>query len=325
MVHEFAVDPELVVTWAKDINCRRFYEGEFRLGQGRRISNYPSKQDKWFRLIQEAFNKKFGESGADIPRHKMKELLIRWRKGGIPDRRRGWTSPVVDHPHSPYDENQTWLENARQEKDRRSFRAIISTTNPTKDKRVLLDAGERPEYSDRLWETETSKSVERKCDKLAKAVTGFLRISTHVIFVDPHMKLINRYQDALEAYFRVFKENEHCGPKLERVELVFRDSKEGQTKAEWEDYVPSLMENLPPGTSLTVTCYRGRWISESEQIFHNRWILSEQGGIGFKFGLDVGDGMESMNLIEPPEWHELWNAYQKPPPNLSFVVEDTKR
>ena len=38
-----------------------------------------------------------------------------------------------------------------------------------------------------------------------------------------------------------------------------------------------------------------------------------------------GAGMESMNLIEPPEWHLVWNGYQKRPRDLKFVVEDTKR
>ena len=41
--------------------------------------------------------------------------------------------------------------------------------------------------------------------------------------------------------------------------------------------------------------------------------------------MDAGGGMESVNLIEPPEWHELWDTYQKALSNPKFVVEDTKR
>ena len=126
MVREFSVDPKLVVTWAKQDPLSRtaykFYETQFQLGQGRRISNYPATNDKWFGLIIEEFEDRYcenehGESpeNIDLARTKMETLIQRWKQKCIPHEGDGWTSPVVDHPHSSYDEKLAWLDSALQQ------------------------------------------------------------------------------------------------------------------------------------------------------------------------------------------------------------------
>ena len=105
MIHEYALEPELVATWGNRHDFRYFVE-KFGLGQPRIMSRYPKR---WNRLVWEAFR---GDDG--IERKRMEELLVRLGENMV--RRR-------DYVFNP---EQSWLVNAYDEDTRVPFYAILA-------------------------------------------------------------------------------------------------------------------------------------------------------------------------------------------------------
>ena len=68
MIHEYALEPELVATWGNRHDYRYFLE-KFGLGQPRIVSRYP---ERWTRLVWQAFR-----PANDFETTRMTELLAR--------------------------------------------------------------------------------------------------------------------------------------------------------------------------------------------------------------------------------------------------------
>src|SRR5690242_13298735 len=113
MLHEFAVEPAVLNTWA---NFQRFV-GQFGVHQGRMISRYPSK---WQRMVIESLH-----NCKPVERHRIVEGLRR-----IEDRLLFRT-----HQWTP---GAGWLPNAIEEHSKRPFHAIIATGATDRHAKVIL-------------------------------------------------------------------------------------------------------------------------------------------------------------------------------------------
>lgn len=111
MIHEYALEPELVATWGNRRDYRYFID-KFGLGQPRIVSRYP---ERWGNLAWEAFQTR--RSATDIERTRMEALLSR-------------LSERMVRRHNPiWEPDQTWLENAHGEHARFPFHAILARAN----------------------------------------------------------------------------------------------------------------------------------------------------------------------------------------------------
>src|SRR5262249_55329996 len=105
MIHEYALEPELVATWGNRQDYRYFIE-KFGLGQPRIASRYPKK---WKRLVFEAFH-----GTDDVEKKRVEELVQRLAERMVHRREALWNP------------GRTWSENARAEHGRVPFHAIIA-------------------------------------------------------------------------------------------------------------------------------------------------------------------------------------------------------
>ena len=110
MLHEYAVEPELVATWCTRASGRYFLD-KFGLGFPRILSMYPRRRKHWKRLVEEAWSK--GDDATD--RKRMVELVQRLsyvnvvRRNAVWNPDRAWldnaveeqsTNPISRHPRS---------------------------------------------------------------------------------------------------------------------------------------------------------------------------------------------------------------------------------
>ena len=110
MIHEYALEPELVATWTDPSDCRYFKES-FGLGQGRVVSRYPKR---WKRLVWDAFC-----GNNDLAQKRLEELLVHL------------SERMVRRSNIQWDANSTsWLENAEREHERYPFHAILAQKQP---------------------------------------------------------------------------------------------------------------------------------------------------------------------------------------------------
>lgn len=266
MIYEYALEPELVASWHERLLFRLFIE-EFGLGTGRMVSRYPKK---WRKLVWKAFNAAFAATTGDIEHTRITELLMRL------------CEPQVSRLGSVWDDTLIWIENAEKENERCPFHAILSRNNPQSQPNVLLidDIIDDPPET---WFVPASKVVPRTAGSMAAAIRPMLRCAKQIVFVDPHFRAGQpKYKNPFRAFFRLI-----CSKSDVTIELhaghVSDNAPNWETfKQECEQHLPAL---VPLGLNLIVLRWKNR---DNSERLHNRYVLTNIGGVQFSVGLDEG-------------------------------------
>jgi hypothetical protein len=309
VIHEFALEPELVAGLTER-SAARYLAENFGLGQPRLVSRYPKR---WKALAWEAFQQTYPNC-SEGKRKVVEELIQRL------------SERMVRRADASWEPSRSWLENAEQEHDRRPFRGILARANPRSRAEVLID-GDLDEQSSSRWAAVRGASVERKARSMAELVLPLLRCCGQAIFVDPHFGPENlRHRRPLEAFLSV---------------LVDGRSEVGSLKVEVHAEVKStadffrsrcqdqLGRCIPAGLSVRLR----RWTQRpGGEALHNRYILTDLGGLIFSHGLDEGSTGETddVSLMDREQYILRWNQYASNTPAFDsteepVVVVGTKR
>lgn len=252
MIHEFAVEPEVVATWE---HFRLIWPG-IGAGEGRFLVEYPGK---WRKRIYELAD----QLSKPVHAHSIKCKL------GDPTLRR---SKLVGAMGRDFDGGD-WLANAiRQQASERRFRAIVACANPAGHSDVLA-AGEFDPDSE-PWRVVTQEAIHRNAQEMCAVAAPLLRHSEELVLVDRHFDpCLRRYQNPFKAFVGV-------RPHWKRLEIHTAPKPDVRP----EDYT-GLRRFVPRGTTLTMLL----WPSLPEgDAMHARYILTERGGISYDWGLDEG-------------------------------------
>jgi hypothetical protein len=290
MIHEYGLEPSMVATWGNRHDFRYFVE-KFGLGQPRIVSRYPRD---WKRLVWEAFR-----SQDDFERKRMEELLARLAERQV--KRRGYL----------WEPQRTWLQNAHAEHGRAPFHAILASVNPNEHPATIV-ADELEEATTPLWAAPRGRAVARSAREMAAAIAAMLRIAEVVILVDPHFGPERpRYRRPLEAFLRAVLEGRPTeGPR--RVEVHTSLELTGTRaffEAECQDQLPRC---LPQGISLALLRLATR---PGGQRLHNRYVLTDVGGVVFGIGLDDGNDVETddLTLMDRAQYEMRWAEHSSNP------------
>ena len=283
MIHAFALEPELVATWGKREEFR-FIHDKFGLGTPRVLLELPAFS-KWKKAVYTEASK------LALSQEDMKRIEELFRLFGEHKSRRG---------DSIYDGLVTWLQNAEREYDRRPFAAIIARQNPRSHRAVLV--------SDQLgagsasWACEAGASPARTPQALAAALSGMLVNCKALHLVDPHFGPENaRHRKVLEALMDVLAKHSlapevrvHCAVKSA---LTF-----------FEQEATKMAARLPVGCTIEFV----RWAQkDGGEKLHNRYVLTDLGGVALGVGLDAGGAGETDDLLLLPraQYERRWAQY----------------
>lgn len=296
MIFEYALEPKLVATWGNRHDFRYFSE-KFGLGQPRVVSRYPKP---WKRLVWEAFR-----GSGELERKRIEELLVRL------------SELMVQRRDYVWDPSDGWLENARAENARVPFHAILARENSTRHEKTItpddIDAGTA------LWAVPRGRTVARSPREMAQAVAPMLRIARLIILVDPHFGPENaRHRRPLEAFLRSTLAGRPSEPP-DRIELhgsVNTGSAREFFETECQESLPRC---IPGGLVLVVRRLRGKVGGERP---HNRYILTDVGGVTFARGLDDGAPGESdeIMLLERTQLELRWRQHADGAPEYELDV-----
>ena len=184
-----------------------------------------------------------------------------------------------------WNNQSTWLENAEQENKRRQFHAILARNNPHNNRQVVCGEDVLPGMDlPPLWRVPREIPVLRTAASMATHLEPMLRCATRILFIDPHFRPGEpRFQNPLQKFLKII-----CDGSRE-VTLEYHTMHNAQ-KPTWDlflseckQYLPRL---IPRGFTLTVRRWEER--GEEEKL-HNRYILTDIGGVQIGTGLDEGD------------------------------------
>jgi len=286
MIHEFALDPEVISDW----QSFRFFVDQFGVPTGRLISEFPGK---WKRMVYDAVKRR---GGSEIERKRVEQRL-----STIDDR-------LLKQSRN-FDGGLAWVRNAVNQHKIQPFHAIISGDN-TPDPKLIVKA-EQVDETHASWHVPRQAIIEREPDVLAETAAPLLLMSRRIIFVDPHFKPHrNKFLRPLEHFIVAadltrtkkfeyhFKVDEQVSARLDE-----------EFKKTCEAKIAPL---LPLGTSMRLVRWRKRAGGKS---FHARYVLTEFGGIWYDYGLDEGDELgdtTNVALLESHVYTELWLDFQVP-------------
>lgn len=303
MIHEYALEPELVATWGNRRDFRYFIE-KFGLGQPRIVSRYP---EEWRSLTWEAFQAH--RAGNDVERTRMEVLLSRL------------SERMVYRHNYVWGPEHTWLENAQREHARIPFHAILARANSSGHPRTLI----AEELSDTTvpWIAPRGVTVARSANEMATVVAAMLRIADVVIFVDPYFRperSANRRP--LEAFLRaIVRARPLQLPARVEVHLLLHEDRSG-TREFFEDQCRrNLPRCIPDGMRLILSRLRER---PGGQRLHNRYILTDVGGLVFGAGLDDGAEGETddVSLMDRSQYELRWSQHAAEP--MAFEVTEVQ-
>ena len=255
MIFEYALEPEMVAAWG-DRNNHRFFLREFGPGQGRLVSRYPKR---WARKVWESFG-----GGSDMDRKRLEELLARLQDTMIKRRDYVW------------DDAETWLDNALAEHNRHPFKAVLARNNPAYHPDILCE----DDLPSPAWETPHGVTVKRKTTDMTAVIETMLGRCCWVKFIDPYFVKGKRgHKKSLQAFLKVLASDRPVA-SLERIEI--HTSGDGATA----DFLRNFYEDIiPKGLQITLFQWQEK---PGGQRLHNRYILTDLGGVSFQHGLDTG-------------------------------------
>lgn len=291
MIHEFALDPGLLNNWEQF----RYLIEKFGVCQGRLIARYPKR---WKAMVYDGLS-----ALGEIERKRIEVWLQH-----IDDRMQPRT------PH--WDKSMSWLPNAEDEHDRQPFHAIISHTNPHAHDRILTYADLNEDSP--LWSIAREKVVTRKASILAAAVSPLLRIAKSIIFVDPHFDPYKpRVRNTLGAFLKASLTG-RTGSAPARVEF------HTAYKPEITDFVGECYRQLPQRIPIDMLLRIVRWQERAGgDGLHNRYILTERGGVRLAWGLDEGSPAhtDDLSLLDHGLYNTRWCQYCSDQPAFDFIDE----
>jgi hypothetical protein len=298
MIHEFAIEPELAATWG-DRASFKYFITKFGLGEGRLVSRFPKK---WKKMVWESFR-----SSNDMELKRLEELITRI------------TEKMVNRSPYKWQPDKSWLNNAEDEHQQHPFYAILSRQNPRVRDYILI-GDELGDSENVLWNVSRGKTVKRKAREMALAVLNMLSNCEAAIFIDPHFGPENsRYRRPLKEFF-AFLGNNRGGQLPSRIEV------HSSNKADPDFFRDTCKEELtkliPKGLKVKFI----QWKERTDGVkLHNRYILTDIGGVLFPNGLDEGkeQDMDDVSLLNRAQYELRWSQYagQDPAFDLFNLIE----
>ncbi len=297
MLREYAVEPDLVPTWL-DRETGRYFLDNFGLGTPRIMSRYPRKH--WKRLVWAAW--RASNDGKENEQTRMETLVQRL------------SEVMVKRRNAVWDPSRPWLDSAVEEHMRAPFHAVLARSNPAGHDRILIAGdvdGRTP-----LWAVDHGDTIPRKAEAIAGAVGDMLRVATDIVFVDPHFAPHRRrFFDVLDACFgKCFEGRVADVPRI-RLFSSTRDEN-GEFEFFKKECRNRLPVTLPDGQEATIRRLRER--RPVGEKLHNRYILTELGGVSFGTGLDreeaLGHATDDLNLLGRDQYERRWRQYASEPP-----------
>ncbi len=292
MIHAFALEPKLVASWGKREEFR-FVHDKFGLGTPRVLLELPAFS-KWK-------NDVYAAAGALDPALSEKD----WSR--LEEIFKLFAEHRCHRPSSSYDETLAWLENAEGEHARSEFRAIVATDNPRRHSAVVL-AQDLGQAKAKLWACEIGATPSRSAAALTAALSPMLGNCTEMHLVDPHFNPEKaRFRRVLEALLEVVAES---NTSL-RVVRVHCDAA-NLGLAFFEQEAAKMAGGLPNGITIAFS----RWTKKQQggEKLHNRYLLTNIGGVSFGVGLDEGEPSETddVHLLTREQYRLRWEQYVGP-------------
>ena len=294
MYNEYAIEPKVLTTWSDF----RVLDALIDWSKGRLISCYPKK---WKRMIYDSLKCTPVERLRIV--EKLKDIDI----------------CMVRRIDSDYDPSLSWLENALQENNRSAFEKIIAEKNLDDNPCIILGVD-----VDESTLPVSSGIVKREPDEFALSLKMLLQCSENIILIDPHFRAEEpRFSNVLRKFFEVSEESSYKRKNVQfelHTKIDLGEKLEQHAETRINNMRHYLKDIIPEGAALTVFIWKEK---NGGERFHNRYVLSDLGGVTFGTGLDAayGDETDDITRLNKEQYMHRYNQFKGMEPVFDLVKE----
>ena len=297
MIYEFALDPAVVATWGRKTEFAYFVK-EFGLGTPRVMSAYPGFK-QWKRDVNQKAN------------NLEKKPLDKTR---LADMLKVLSNKRLARTDSQYSMGKSWVRNATDEHTRRPFHAILASEIPDDSEQIIRGVLDEV-LSHKYWQCLSSKSCNRTSEEIVEAVQSLLHVCKRVLFIDPHFGLERPgYRATFEKFINALVTDRPSLPSQIEIHCL--------AKAEYSFFVEKCDEWMSKWVprNLRVRFFRWKQKQDGERL-HDRFILTDLGGVEVSGGLDAGKVGETTNifLLSRDQYEMRWRQYTQSPPAFDLI------
>lgn len=333
MVHEYALDPKVVARWARSIDAtERIFEA-FGVGQPRLFAEFPALAD-WKSQAIDYFAQAYAElakddaTSPDSFQARFSALVQHVVQSSVPKQTR--------RANAAYDPPEPWLDNAVREDRRLQFAAMICDDPKGAHPRLLRPSDMTQDNP--LWTRPRTETVEKTPEIVANLLKPLLRISSHVVFVDPFFNpCLPQYKNIYRLLFDGVKEGRfYPGASSPRIEIACENRKamigpkDNQRPMDYSEFRRACLRELSPIIPSPLRVEVGRFLKRRNEgpsdRLHGRWVLTELGGVNLQYGTDASDDwvgtLNDLHLMDKKPLHRRWNQYSNDCPAFDHVPEE---
>jgi hypothetical protein len=280
MFREYAVEPAVLSSW----DSVRYFLDAFGPWKGRFLARYPKH---WLRLVYESLTCGAAEKKKiEIRLEALDRRVFTARKGAL------------------YDGARPWIDNASAEHAREPFSAIISSG--AGGHAGILDATGIDEHQP-LWRIDQGRLIARDSAAFVAAIQLLLRVSKKIVLIDPYFRPDKRDKvGPLTAFCDVLESGTV-------VEIHARLGEAGDPSH--QHFGAQSHAQLPRAITAGIDATLHTWQQRhGGPRLHNRYLLTEIGGVQFGDSVEVGDAGETdrLSILEEKTRAALWNDYAEP-------------
>lgn len=297
MLREYAVEPSLIADYAS----ARYFLEKFGCDRGRVLAQFPKS---WLRMVYDSLRCK------PVEKARVEELLARVK-----------SSSLTKRPGATFDPARSWLEQAVNEDARGAAMAFAAILADGVDRAPKIVNGHVLDEGDHRWVVTTDRIVVRTAKDMADAIHPLLCVSSKIRFIDPYFdgSRRDRTEPILEFIARaVGGSRSQSGPVLE-----IHAANPNDKSAEFiQEGLQRFAAKLPVNVAVTFTQWSER---PGGDQFHNRYVLTDVGGVEFGTGLDhkPGQATDRVSLLSEATRKHLWARFDAT--STAYVMDGPTR
>jgi hypothetical protein len=297
MIYEYAITPSLCSDW-QDL---RYFLSNFKGEQGRLFSDVPRK--KWKILAKSAVNQ---SNWGPVMKNRLKTGIDKLARQSI--HRRNYV---------PEPQSDLWLDHAITAHKDRPFMAIISDgLRSEEDSIISIEKNLDENYR---WDIPFDRIIRRRPPEMVKEIMPMLDCSREVVLIDRNFDPMKyRWREFLIELAKTLSQREFS-PSIYKIGYHTGDHIDGRRISAHEIEImcnKKLSKEIP----MNMTINFAVWPKEE---LHDRYVITDVGGIEFGIGLDIydGSGPEEVRLsrISDDTRKSLWGRCKSR--NIDFSLK----
>lgn len=291
MIHEYALEPSLLSSWAaNDRDYEEFFR-EYGLGTPRIFSSFPRKKASKLRSY---FLQKCPADSQSLQAMRYTEMVTKLVESLV---LREVSELKAD----------SWDQLAKLEDERRPFGVVLSTA-AIDTKRSVTPADMYARGS--IWNHPSQLSIQRTNEGLSLAVLGLARLATQQVTVIDAYGWNERAIGFMRHLVGCITQN-RVNSQIPSVALLY---KHNQNSPDTTYIKQEILQGIDvEDINLQLEVLALEEINQND-VFHNRCILTEHGGVIIGHGIDVSGKKEHSDeatLMTTDIYQKKWTQFMK--------------